>query len=185
MGDIGSHAQNLTEYVTGLRITELCADLTAFVPGRVLDDDGNVLLRFDNGARGVLYASQISTGEENALKIRVYGTKGALEWAQESPETLILKRNDQPRQILRRGWAGTGAEAAAISRIPAGHPEGFLEAFANIYTAFGNAIIARIDFDHKFVPDFPNVDDGVRGVAFIEAVVASSKSNEKWLKFEY
>lgn len=185
MGDIGSHAENLTEYITGLKITELCADLTSFVPGRSLDDDGNVLLRFDNGARGVLYASQISTGEENALKIRVYGTKGGLEWAQESPETLILKRNDQPKQVLRRGWAGTGVEAAAISRLPAGHPEGFIEAFANIYTAFGNAIIARIDFDNKFVPDFPTVDDGVRGVAFIEAVVASSKSNDKWLKFEY
>ncbi|MDD3116941.1 MAG: Gfo/Idh/MocA family oxidoreductase [Victivallaceae bacterium] len=184
MADIGSHAENLTEYISGLKITELCADLGTFVLGRNLDDDGSVLLRFDNGARGIIFASQIATGEENALKIRIYGTRGAIEWAQESPETLLLKYNDKPRQLLRRGWSG--AEVAnELSRLPAGHPEGFIEAFANIYSAFANAIIARVDFDDKFIPDFPSVDDGVRGVAFIEAVVASSKSPDKWLRFEY
>ncbi len=184
MGDIGSHAENLTEYVTGLKITELCADLTTFVPGRILDDDGNVLVRFDNGARGVLYASQISTGEENGLKLRVYGTKGAIEWLQEKPETLIFKRNNQPQQIFRRNWAGTLPEAAGASRIPAGHPEGFIEAFANIYSQFADAISAKLDLDKDFVPDFPTVEDGLRGMAFIDAVVKSSKSEQKWINFE-
>ncbi len=184
MGDIGSHAENLTEYVTGLKITELCADLTTFVPGRVLDDDGNVLVRLSNGARGVLYASQISTGEENGLKLRVYGTKGAIEWLQEKPETLLFKRNNQPLQVFRRNWAGTLPEAAGASRIPAGHPEGFIEAFANIYSQFADAISAKLDLDKDFVPDFPTVEDGLRGMAFIDAVVKSSKSEQKWIKFE-
>ncbi len=184
MGDIGSHAENLTEYVTGLKITELCADLTAFVPGRTLDDDGNVLIRLSNGARGVLYASQISVGEENGLTLRVYGTRGAIEWRQECPETLIVKRNDQPRQLLRRNWAGTGPEVAAASRIPAGHPEGFIEAFANIYSQFADAVWAKIDGIKDFAPDFPTVEDGLRGMAFIEHVVRSSKSEQKWIKFE-
>ncbi|OQA76654.1 MAG: Glucose-6-phosphate 3-dehydrogenase [Lentisphaerae bacterium ADurb.Bin242] len=184
MGDIGSHVENLTEYITGLKITELCADLTTFVPGHTLDDDGNVLVRFDNGARGVLYASQMSTGEENGLSIRVYGTKGAVEWHQESPETLVVKYNNKPMQVLRRNWAGIGAEAAAASRIPAGHPEGFIEAFANIYSQFADAVAGRLEGDKDFAPDFPTAEDGLRGMAFIDAVVKSSRSDQKWLNFE-
>ncbi len=179
MGDIGSHGENLAEYITGLKITELCADLATFVPGRNLDDDGAILLRFDSGAKGLLFASQVATGEENALKIRIYGSKAALEWFQEIPESLIIKYNNQPRQIIRRNWAGSSPEAAAVSRLPAGHPEGFLEAFANIYNNFAGAVL-----DKTAPRDFPSVDDGVRGMAFIEAVVASSKSNDKWLKLE-
>ncbi len=176
MGDIGSHAENLAEYVTGLKIRELCADLHSFVPGRTLDDDGSVLLRFDNGARGVLMASQISVGEENALRIRVYGTQGALEWCQENPETLQYRRNDQPLTVYRRGWAGTLPEAERFCRIPAGHPEGFLEAFANIYSSFADAAAGHAD------ADFPSVDDGLRGMAFIEAVVKSAADDQtKWL----
>jgi len=143
-----------------------------------------VLIRLSNGARGVLYASQISVGEENGLTLRVYGTRGAIEWRQECPETLIVKRNDQPRQLLRRNWAGTGPEAAAASRIPAGHPEGFIEAFANIYSQFADAVWAKIDGIKDFAPDFPTVEDGLRGMAFIENVVRSSKSEQKWIKFE-
>ena len=180
MGDIGSHAANLAEYVTGLKITELCADLAAVVPGRLLDDDGTVLLRFDNGARGVLMASQISVGEENALAIRVYGTKKALEWHQESPETLILESNTGDRQLLRRNWAGRGA---AWSRLPAGHPEGFFEAFGNLYSDMARAICAR-EAGEAYTPEFPTVDDGVRGMAFISSVLASAESANKWYKME-
>lgn len=180
MGDIGSHSENLAEFITNLQITELCADLESFVPGRTLDDDGSVLLRFDNGARGVLMASQISVGEENALAIRVYGTDAALEWHQEAPETLIIKSNTDDQRILRRNWAGRGGEN---SRLPAGHPEGFFEAFANLYQDMALNIAARIE-GKEYTSQYPTVDDGVRGVAFIEAVVKSSQSNEKWLKFE-
>ncbi len=180
MGDIGSHAENLAEFITNLQITELCADLTSFVPGRTLDDDGSVLLKFNNGARGILFASQIAVGEENALRIRIYGTKNALEWAQEDPETLIMRSNTGARQIMRRNWAGAGS---AWSRLPAGHPEGFFEAFANLYTDIANAIAARID-GIEYQTSYPTVDDGVRGVAFIEAVVKSSKTVDKWIKFE-
>ena len=180
MGDIGSHSENLAEFITGLQITELCADLQSFVSGRTLDDDGSVLLRFDNGARGVLMASQISVGEENALSIRVYGTEAALEWHQEVPETLIIKSNTGDRRVLRRNWAGRGG---GDSRLPAGHPEGFFEAFANLYKDMALNIAARIE-GREYTAQYPTVDDGVRGVAFIEAVVKSSRSNEKWLKFE-
>ena len=180
MGDIGSHAENLAEFITGLRIVELSANIKSFVPGRTLDDDGDVLLKFSNGAIGALSASQVAVGEENALKIRIYGTSAALEWRQQDPETLIVKYNDRPEEHLRRNWAGVGAE---YSRIPAGHPEGFLEAFANIYRDVAGAINARIE-GVPYTSEFPTVADGVRGVKFIHAVVKNSAGNEKWTKLD-
>jgi predicted dehydrogenase len=186
MGDIGTHAAHLAEFITGLKITHLCADLNAMVPGRALDDDGNVLLKFDNGAAGVLMASQVAAGEENALKIRIYGEHGGLEWAQHEPNTLLVKWLDKPTQILRAGTNGfVGAESAFNARTPAGHPEGYLEAFANLYRNFALALSARIDGTK--VPelvDFPSVDDGIRGMAFIDNVVKSGQSKEKWTPFE-
>jgi predicted dehydrogenase len=185
MGDIGTHAENLAGYITGLKITDLCADLTTFVDGRLLEDDGNVLLKFDNGAKGILHASQISVDEENHLNIRIYGEKGGLEWKQEEPNTLIVKWTDQPRQIIRTGggYADRQCEAAAFAtRLPAGHPEGFLEAFGNIYKNFALALRCKMagqEPDPKYL-DFPTVYDGLRGMAFIETVVASSKSSDKW-----
>jgi len=186
MGDIGTHAENLAEYITGLKITELCADLTAFVPGRRLDDDGNVLLRFDNGARGVLYASQVSIGEENALHIRVYGDKGGLEWDQQEPNTLIVKWPDKPKQILRTGGGYLSPVAAANTRLPGGHPEGFIEAFANLYRNFALTVRAHMNgvAPKPEYLDFPNVQDGVRGMAFIETVVEAAKRDDKWKKFK-
>ena len=184
MGDIGTHAENLAEYVTGLKINELCADITAIVEGRALDDDGNVLLRFSNGARGVLHASQIAAGEENNLNIRVYGEKGGLEWRQMEPNTLIAKWLDRPVQIFRTGGPQTCPESLAHARIPAGHPEGYLEAFANIYRNFARTIAARLEgraADPTYL-DFPTVSDGVRGMVFIEKVIASGRSNVKWVK---
>lgn len=185
MGDIGTHAENLAEYITGLQVTELCADLTSFVEGRALDDDGNILLHFNNGAKGVLHASQISAGEENALNIRVYGEKGGLEWHQMEPNTLIVKWLDQPTQTLRTGVGDLHKEAQAHTRIPAGHPEGYLEAFANIYRNFAICLQARLEGKNPdpVFEDFPSVSDGVRGMRFIERTVASSNSEEKWLKF--
>lgn len=187
MGDIGTHAAHLAEYITGLKITELCADLNVMVEGRHLDDDGNVLLKFENGAAGVLMASQVAAGEENALKIRVYGEKGGLEWAQHEPNTLILKWLDQPTQILRAGGnygSVLSPVAVANCRTPGGHPEGYLEAFANIYRNFALTLSARLDGkDAKSENlDFPGVEDGIRGMAFIDNVVASSASSEKWTK---
>ncbi len=186
IGDIGSHAENLAEYITGLQIESVCAELTTFVTGRKLEDDGNVLLRFTGGARGILSTSQISIDEENALAIRIYGEKGGLEWHQEDPNTLILKWPDRPRQILRTGggYGFLSAPALKATRLPAGHPEGYLEAFANLYRSFAAAVaLAQAG---KKVPaaalDFPTVEDGVRGMAFIETVVKSSKSNQKWTK---
>jgi len=178
MGDIGTHAENLAEYITGLPIEELCADLTTFLPGRKLDDDGSVLLRFKGGARGVLLASQISAGEENALRIRVYGEKGGLDWSQEEPNTLTMKWADRPRAVLRAGGPGLSTAATSALRLPAGHPEGFIEAFANVYRNFAGAIRSPGKKSH----DYPNVHDGVRGMAFIEAVVKSSSKNSKWVK---
>ncbi len=185
MGDIGTHAENLAEYITGLRITELCADLTTFIPGRQLDDDGNILLRFDNGARGVMHASQIAIGEENALNIRVYGSKAGVEWHQEEPNSLIVKRLTEPTQVLRTAVGDLYPEAQAHWRFPSGHPEGYLEAFANIYRNFAYCLQARLE-GRKVDPlyeDFPTVSDGVRGMRFIERVVASGNSDEKWLAF--
>lgn len=184
MGDIGTHAENLAEYITALKITELCADISILVPGRLLDDDGNVLLRFDNGARGILYASQISAGEENNLRIRIYGEKGGIEWAQMEPNTLIVKWQDKPVEILRAGTGFVCAHAAAHTRIPAGHPEGYLEAFANIYRNVAKCIQARITgfaVDPTYT-DFPTVEDGVRGMEFIYKVIESGKSDAKWVK---
>jgi predicted dehydrogenase len=183
MGDIGSHAENLTEYITGLKITQVCADITAIVPNRRLDDDGNVLLRFDNGARGILYASQICAGEENNLNIKVYGEKGGLEWSQMEPNTLIVRWLDQPTQLMRAGVGDQYAETKAHMRIPAGHPEGYLEAFANIYRNVAICIRARNQgtTPDAVYTDFPSVHDGVRGMAFIDKVIKSGKSNQKWL----
>lgn len=183
MGDIGSHCENLAEYVTGLRIKALCADLTTFVKGRPLDDDGSVLLRFDNGARGVLWASQIAVGEENGLNIRVYGEKAALFWRQTEPDTLIVRRLDRADEIRRRGTPFVGKAAAAATHIPAGHPEGFHDAFANLYRNFFRALTA-VQAGRKVREsdyDYPTVHDGVRGMAFLEAVVRSSRSDRKWL----
>lgn len=191
MGDIGTHAAHLAEYVSGLKITELCADLSTLVEGRVLDDDGSVLLRFDNGAKGVLMASQISAGEENAVRIRIYGEKGGLEWANEDPNNLIIKMLDQPRQLYRTGNAYAAPFTLSSftthnTRIPAGHPEGLLEAFANIYRNFAATTSARREGRTPSLEelDFPTVDDGVRGMAFVQNVVASNASNEKWTRFE-
>ncbi len=182
IGDIGTHAENLAEYITGLKIKELAADLTTFVDGRQLDDDGNVLLRFDNGAKGVLHASQISVGEENNLNIRVYGETGGLEWHQNEPNTLLVKWLDQPMQVYRTANGYLGEAATANTRTPPAHPEGYLEAFANIYRNFANHIRARLDGSQPdaLVLDYPTITDGVRGMAFIEAVVASSRNNAAW-----
>jgi predicted dehydrogenase len=186
VGDIGTHAENLAEYITGLKISELAADLTAFVEGRLLDDDANVLLRFEGGAKGVLHCSQISVGEENNLNIRVYGEKGGLEWHQNEPNTLLVKHLDKPQEIYRTANGYLGAAAAANSRTPASHPEGYLEAFANVYRNFASHIRARlsgVEADASTL-DYPKIEDGVRGMAFIEAVVASSKHNAAWTKVD-
>ncbi|MFL5745665.1 MAG: Gfo/Idh/MocA family protein [Niastella sp.] len=189
MGDIGTHAAHLTEYITGLKITQLCADLNIMVEGRHLDDDGNVLLKFDNGAAGVLIASQIAAGEENALKIRIYGELGGIEWAQQEPNTLLVKWLDQPMQVLRAGGNYTGVLSSFAThncRTPGGHPEGYLEAFGNIYRNFALTLSAQIDGVQptKEMLDFPRVDEGVRGMAFIDNVVKSGASKEKWTPFE-
>ncbi|WP_449436109.1 Gfo/Idh/MocA family protein [Pedobacter steynii] len=186
MGDIGTHAAQLAEYISGAKITRLCADLNIVVEGRGLDDDGNVLLKFDNGANGVLVASQVAAGEENALKIRVYGEKGGLEWNQQEPNTLTLKWLNEPAQVYRAGQAYLSDIAKHNTRVPGGHPEGYLEAFANIYRNFALTVSAKI---HGTTPteamlDFPKVEDGVRGMAFIDTVVASSQSDQKWTDFK-
>lgn len=188
MGDIGTHAAHLSEYITGLKITKLCADLNVMVEGRALDDDGNVLLKFDNGANGVLMASQVAAGEENGLKIRIYGEKGGIEWAQQEPNTLIVKWLDQPTQILRAGGNYTdrlSSFATMNCRTPGGHPEGYLEAFGNIYHNFALTLSAKIDGKEpsKENFDFPKVEEGIRGMAFIDSVVASSQSTQKWTDF--
>jgi predicted dehydrogenase len=188
MGDIGTHAAHLAEYITGAQITQLCADLNAMVEGRMLDDDGNVLLQFSNGARGVLMASQVAAGEENALKIRIYGEKGGLEWAQHDPNTLLVKWLDAPTQILRAGGNyGDRLSKFAIhnSRTPGGHPEGYLEAFANIYRNFALTLSAKINGTTPTpeMLDFPNTNDGLRGMAFIDNVVASGASDQKWTPY--
>jgi predicted dehydrogenase len=189
MGDIGTHAENLAEYITGLKITHLCADLTIFVKDRKLDDDGNVLLKFNNGAKGVLHASQISIGEENGLAIWVHGEKGSLEWHQEHPNYLYVRYPDKPVQIWRRGndYIGNKSPAAGrATRLPFGHPEAFFEAFANIYLNFAETVAAKIagKKPDKLALDFPTVDDGVRGMQFIETVLASTKSSKKWTPFK-
>ncbi|MDD7984279.1 Gfo/Idh/MocA family oxidoreductase [Lentisphaera marina] len=180
VGDIGTHAENLAEYITGLHIKELAADITAFVDGRLLDDDANVLLRFNNGAKGILHSSQISVGDENNLNIRIYGEKGGLEWRQQEPNTMIVKWLEDPTQIYRAGMGYLGEAAANACRTPAGHPEGYLEAFANIYLNFVNQIREFQDGNKEIKFDYPTISDGVRGMKFIDAVVGSSKNNAAW-----
>ncbi|WP_316811167.1 Gfo/Idh/MocA family oxidoreductase [Pedobacter heparinus] len=186
MGDIGTHAAQLAEYISGLKISKLCADLNIVVSGRALDDDGNVLLKFDNGANGILMASQIAAGEENALKIRIYGEKGGLEWHQMEPNTLLVKWLNEPAQIYRVGQAYMSDIAKHNTRVPGGHPEGYLEAFANIYRNFALTVGAKLEGSTptEAMLDFPRVEDGVRGMAFIENVVASSQSDQKWFDFK-
>lgn len=185
MGDIGTHAAHLAEYISGLKIEQLCADLSILVKGRALDDDGNVLLRFDNGATGVLFASQVAAGEENPLKIRVYGENGGLEWAQQEPNTLWVKWLDKPTELYRAGMPWLSAVAKHNTRTPGGHPEGYLEAFANLYRNFAITLMARLDGTKPPAEalDFPSVEDGVRGMAFIDTLIASNNSTEKWTKF--
>lgn len=187
MGDIGTHAHNLVRYVTGLEVDEICSELTTFIPGRELDDDGNNLVRFKGGAKGIIYASQISNGDENALNIRVYGTKSSLEWHQEDPNELIVKYANAPRKIYRRGndYISEAAGGHGFTRTPFAHPEGFIEAFANIYLAVVSAISDRIDGTPapEGGYDFPGIDDGVAGMAFIKAAVESSAATEKWIRF--
>ena len=183
IGDIGTHAENLGRYITGLEIDELCADFTTFVPGRRLEDDGNLLLRYQGGARGVLFASQISVGEENNLSIRVYGTKASLEWHQEHPNELTVKFPDAPRKIYRRGNGYVSDIAKKFTRLPFGHPEAFIEAFANIYLEAARAIEAvKAGNPIPADIDYPTVEDGVLGMAFIATSVASAKNGSTWTK---
>ena len=180
MGDIGTHAENLAEYITGLQIESVAADLTTFVEGRKLDDDGSVLLRFEGGVKGVLLASQISVGEENNLRIRVYGEKAGIEWNQTEPNTLLVKYADSPSEMYRTGGNGLSPEAIQATRLPAGHPEGYLEAFANLYKDFATVSRKRAAGE-EFANSFPTVEDGLRGMKFIYAVVESSAQNAAWV----
>ena len=183
IGDIGTHAENLGRYITGLEIEELCADFTTFVEGRRLEDDGNLLLHYQGGARGVLSASQICAGEENDVNIRVYGTKASLEWHQENPNELTVKYPDAPRRIFRRGNGYLSETAKKFTRLPFGHPEAFIEAFANIYLEAARAIEAEVS--GQPLPqdlDFPTAEDGVKGMAFIAAAVQSAKNGGIWTK---
>ena len=185
MGDIGTHAENLAEYITGLKITELCADLTTFVEGRKLEDDGNVLLRFDNGAKGVLHASQIANGEENDFNIRIYGEFGGLQWWQMEPNTLIYKTNEEGARRIRPGVGNLSEATKAHIRVPAGHPEAFLEAFANLYRNFAYTLKARMAGTelNPIYTDFPGIEEGIRGLAFVDTCLASAHSDQKWTKF--
>ncbi|WP_373295382.1 Gfo/Idh/MocA family protein [Thalassotalea profundi] len=185
MGDIGVHAANLAEYISGLEITRVCADLAPVVEGRQLDDDGTVLLRFNNGAKGVLMASQISTGEENDLRIRIYGDKASIDWSQLAPNTLWLKINHQSAQMIRTGVGHFSDNVIKAVRTPAGHPEGYLEAFANIYSNFAEQIRA-FNKNHTVSNtqfDVPGIDEAIRGMAFIENVVRSNQTESKWSTF--
>ncbi|MBW7839033.1 MAG: Gfo/Idh/MocA family oxidoreductase [Chitinophagaceae bacterium] len=185
MGDIGTHAAHLAEYVSGLKIQELCADLNIVVPGRALDDDGNVLLKFEGGVSGTLVASQIAAGEENNLTLRIYGEKGGIEWRQQEPNTLMLKHLDRPAEVWRTGVGKLSSYAVANTRTPGGHPEGYLEAFANLYRNFALTLMAMREGQNpsQEMMDFPTVNDGVRGMAFIENVVASSRQERRWRQF--
>ena len=180
VGDIGTHGENLLEFITGVKIAAVCADLTTFIEGRRLDDDANILLRLENGGKGVLTCSQIAAGEENALSIRVYGSKAGLEWRQMEPNTLIFKQPGQPRQVLRTGLPSMSDEATAATRLPAGHPEGYLEAFANIYR-LAIADIRRVAPAQSPAGGYPTVYDGLRGMQFITKVVESSQKGGIWV----
>lgn len=187
LGDIGTHAANLAEYITGSLISEVCAELNSVIPGRLLDDDNAMFIHFDSGAHGVLLSSQVAAGEENNLIIRVYGEKGGLEWRQEEPNSLYLKWLDKPKEIYRSGMGYTSASAKSNTRTPSGHPEGYLEAFANLYVAFGRAVQDHMK-GKKIDPlkyDFPDVNDGVKGMAFIEAAYKSSQQRQKWVKVKH
>ncbi|MCU0355768.1 MAG: Gfo/Idh/MocA family oxidoreductase [Cytophagales bacterium] len=184
IGDIGTHAFNMAEYMTGLKVTEVCADLTTFVEGRKLEDDANLLLRFENGAKGVLHSSQISVGEENNFNIRVYGEVGGLWWHQMEPNTLEYTRPGEPKLMLRTG-VGISAASSQNTRLPAGHPEGYIEAFANVYRNFAKTLRSRLKGetpDPSYL-DFPGVESGLRGMKFIDTVIRSNQSTEKWTKF--
>jgi predicted dehydrogenase len=183
VGDIGTHTYQLACYVSGLELDSLLADLTSFVPGRKLDDDSNVMLRFKGGAKGHIWTSQVAVGHENGLKLRVYGTKGGIEWTQADPNYLWFTPYGEPKRLITRGGSGAGAAAGRVTRVPPGHPEGYLEGFANIYTEVARAIRARRDG----VPEakdvvFPGVHDGLKGVKFVEACVASSSAGGTWVK---
>ncbi|WP_372426403.1 Gfo/Idh/MocA family protein [Salinarimonas chemoclinalis] len=186
VGDIGSHAFNLAEFVAGVRVERLCADLTAFAPGRRLDDNAHMLLRFAGGARGALWCSQVAVGEENALTLRVYGETGALAWAQENPNVLVHTPLGEPPRLIRRNGAGASAVSQRVSRTPSGHPEGYLEGFANLYSDIADQIEARLAGGSAPAEalDVPTVDDGVRGVAFIEAAVRSARGDAGWEPIE-
>jgi predicted dehydrogenase len=189
MGDIGTHAAHLAEYVSCAKISQLCADLNIVVEGRGLDDDGGVLLKFDNGASGVLIATQVAAGEENALRLRIYGEKGGIEWAQQEPNTLLVKWLDAPAQVFRAGAGYTNhlsSFATQNCRTPGGHPEGYLEAFGNIYRNFALSLLAKQEGKEpsKENADYPRVEEGVRMMAFIDNVVASSQSDKKWYDFK-
>ncbi len=182
-GDIGTHAHNLARFITGLEVESLAADLDAFVPGRQVDDNGHVMLRFEGGAKGMLWCSQVAPGNENALRIRIYGDKGGLEWAQEDPNYLWHTPFGESKRLMTRNGAGAGHAAARMSRVPPGHPEGYLEGFANIYSEAADAIEARRDaagLSDDVI--FPTIDDGLRGVQFIDACVRSSARNAAWVK---
>ncbi|UWR23324.1 Gfo/Idh/MocA family protein [Sulfitobacter sp. S190] len=181
-GDIGTHAHNLARFITGLEVESLAADLDAFVPGRQVDDNGHVMLRFTGGAKGMLWCSQVAPGNENALRIRVYGDKGGIEWAQEDPNYLWFTPFGEPKRLITRNGAGAGDAAARLSRIPPGHPEGYLEGFANIYSEAAEAITAAQD-GKSAAPEvvYPDIYDGLRGVEFVDACVRSSKRNGAWV----
>ncbi|MGH2645119.1 MAG: Gfo/Idh/MocA family protein, partial [Chitinophagaceae bacterium] len=184
MGDIGTHAANLAEYVSGLRITKVCADINMVVPGRTLDDDGAVLLKFEKDVSGILMVSQIAAGEENCIKIRVYGEKGGVEWKHEDANTLLVKWLDKPTEIIRTGGPQNYPEVLHNTRTPAGHPEGYLEAFANLYRNFALCVSARLNHETANPEwlDFPDVNDGVRGMLFIEKVIESGQRDKKWIE---
>ncbi len=185
LGDVGTHAYNLADYVCGIDLVELAADLTAFGQGRALDDNAQIMLRYANGARGAIWVSQVAPGHENGLALRVYGTKVSLRWVQANPNEMLYSPFGEPTRILTRAGPGSGEAAARVTRIPSGHPEGYLEGFANIYSDVAHAIkAARTGEKPPAGAHFPGVEDGVKGLAFIEAAVASSKANGKWVKLE-
>lgn len=186
IGDIGTHAFNMIEYVTGLQVTKLCADLNIVVEGRKLDDDGSVLLKFNNGASGILFVTQVAPGEDNNIRLRVFGEKGGLDWSHKEPNTLYVKWQDKPAEIWRVGESYLGSFAKHNSRTPAGHPEGYLEAFANHYRNFALCVKAQMTGEKPKDEwlDFPGIDDGVRGMAFIENVLKSNQSDKKFIDFE-
>ncbi|HEY1941968.1 MAG TPA: Gfo/Idh/MocA family oxidoreductase [Roseiarcus sp.] len=185
LGDIGTHAYNLADYVTGIDLAELAAELTSFGKGRALDDNAQIMLRYANGARGALWVSQVAPGHENGLRLRVYGTKGSLHWVQADPNEMLYSPFGEPTRILTRAGPGSGEAASRVTRVPSGHPEGYLEGFANIYSEIALAIKAfRKGEQPPAGAHFPDIRDGVKGLAFMEAAVASSKANGQWVKVE-